>query len=96
MNEFRAMMQSLLENVVDYVGKDRLQAVQVIPDELTGSAHVDVCLTKESAQTVRDAIGRIAEVRDMFMDDVAVDYTFKDESLTERIRQEHPDLAVRV
>lgn len=73
-----ALYGSMFENVLDYVGKDNLLRVQVIPDRQLGSAFIEVTLVDETPCRIDHAIGRLEEVRALFVNELAIDYILLD------------------
>lgn len=77
MEEFSALLRSLLEHSVDYIKRDvDLHAVVVTGDELTQSAHMEIVLAKDSWAEQQRAIDHMVEIREMFLTDVSIDYAF--------------------
>ena len=83
MNEFEALVRSLGESLVGYIGRENLSrlTIRVDPDSL--SAFVVVQLESETFESVMHAIERIGEVRLMFMDDLSFDYVLAADEGTE-------------
>lgn len=69
-----ALYRSLLESVVDYVGKENVRQVVVHADPHDGSAQVEICLEDESFERFEYAVERMGEVRSMFMHELSVEY----------------------
>lgn len=92
MDEFSALIQSLGEHAVDYIGKDNLLRLDVFGDEVDQSAHVEIFLCSEEWGDHSSAIDKMIELREMFMDDLAVDYRFAgaDSSTVEDKNARHP------
>ncbi|GAA1434405.1 hypothetical protein GCM10009616_28750 [Microlunatus lacustris] len=74
MTEFEALVRSLGEHLVSYIGKDHLRRLSVSIDEATLSATADICLASDDFSMVMEAIERVGEVRLMFMDELSFDY----------------------
>lgn len=74
MDEFEAMVNSLGETLVSYIGKDHLRRLSINIDPATYSADVEVCLTSDDFEAVMFAIERIGQVRQIFMDELSFDY----------------------
>ena len=74
MDEFEALVQSLGESLVAYIGRENLRHLSLHLDEATYSAMADICLNSEDYSDVMKAIERIGEVRLMFMDELSFDY----------------------
>lgn len=80
MDEFEALVHSLGENTVDYLGKDRLRHLAITADPVTGTAHVEICLQDDSWASRERAIETMVDIRRLFLDDIAIEYAFSDES----------------
>lgn len=80
--EFAVLIRSFLEYLVDAVGKDRLESVVVIGDDVEESAEVRICLTDKSFDSELRAIEHLADVRDVFMDELSFGYSFVDSNET--------------
>jgi hypothetical protein len=74
MDEFEALVQSLGESLVAYIGREQIRHLSLQLDEATYSAIADICLNSEAYVDVMNAIERIGEVRLMFMDELSFDY----------------------
>ena len=75
-NEFEATIHSLGEHVLTYLGRDHVQAVTIWGDGLSGTADISIVMVDASWATEERAIEKMVEVREMFIDDVAIDYRF--------------------
>lgn len=77
MRPFQALLRSLLEQCVDYIRRDvDLEALRVSGDELSGSAHVEIVLSKDTWEQQQRAIDHMIDIRLMFIDDLSLDYVF--------------------
>ena len=76
MNEFEALGSSLLQQVVAYIGEDHLQSVRVLLDDHDSSADVAIGLRNDVWEEQSRAIDKMIEIREMFMDEVAMEYHF--------------------
>lgn len=76
MSEFEATVHSLGEHLADYIGRDHLRQLTVLGREDTGEAEVAVCLRDDTWGAQERAIDQILAVREMFMDEVAMEYHF--------------------
>jgi len=77
MRPFQALLQSLLEQCVDYIRRDvDLEALRVTGDELSESAHVEIVLARDTWEQQQRAIDHMVDVRLMFIDDLSLDYVF--------------------
>lgn len=79
MEDFDALVQSLGESTVDYLGKDRLRQLQIMADHVTGTANIEICLEDNTWESQTRAIERMIEIRDMFLDEISISYVFVDE-----------------
>ena len=84
-NEFEAVIHSMGEHVVSYLGRDNVRAVTIWGDELSGSADISIVLAEDSWAAEERAIDRMVEVREMFLDDIAIDYRFDAEGSGSRV-----------
>ena len=75
-NEFDAVIHSLGEHVVSYVGSDNLRSVRIWSDELSGTADISIVLADESWDAESRAIERMLQVREVFLDELSFDYRF--------------------
>lgn len=80
-----ALFRSLLESVVDYVGKENVRQVVVHPDFHDGSAQVDICLEDESYGRFEHAVERMGQVRSMFMHELSIEYVLTTDTSCEQV-----------
>lgn len=73
-NEVDALYRSLLEVVVDYVGKDNVQSVVVHADPLVGAADVSICLEDDSYDRFALAVERMGQVQSTFLEELSIEY----------------------
>jgi hypothetical protein len=78
-DDFQALMHSLGEHAVDYIGKDSLRRLDVFGDEADGAAYIEICLEENSWDERSRAIDKMLEIREMFLDEVSIEYRFIDE-----------------
>lgn len=71
-------MTSLLEQVKSYVGTDHLNKVVVESRNGSGIATVYLVLTDDTWTERERAIDAMLEVQDIFLDDIGVEYLFRD------------------
>ncbi|MGB3258431.1 MAG: hypothetical protein WBA72_10645 [Ornithinimicrobium sp.] len=76
MCDFEATINSLGEHLSDYIGREDLRQLTVLGREDTGEAEVTVCLRDDTWAAQERAIDKIIAVRELFMDEVALDYHF--------------------
>jgi hypothetical protein len=70
-------MESILEHCKDYIQRDvELQALRVTGDSVSESCHVEIVLCKDTWEEQARAIDHMVEIRQMFIDDVALSYEF--------------------
>lgn len=88
MDDFDALVVSIGEHAVSYIGKAHLSGLFVFGDEVDMTAFVEIYLSSSSWAEQDRAIEKMIELRAMFMDDAAIDYRFvePDESSTESAR----------
>lgn len=79
MDDSEALVHSLGEHCVDYIGKHNLRQLTATFDHMNGVAHVEICLANDSWSARESAIDKMIEVRQMFLDEVSVDYAFSGE-----------------
>lgn len=79
MDEFEALVHSVGENSVDYIGKDALKLLTVTGDPQSMAARVEICLEDNSWAEQTRVIDRMIEIRTMFLDELSIDYVFVDE-----------------
>lgn len=79
MDGHEALVTSLGEHCVDYIGKNNVRQLTATFDGFNGIAHVEICLHNDSWSARESAIDKMIEVREMFIDHVSVDYAFSDE-----------------
>lgn len=78
MDEFGALVHSLGEHIVDYIGKDHLSRLYIYGDESDASAFVEIFLENDTWEEQTRAVDKMIELRQMFLDDVSIDYRFLD------------------
>lgn len=76
MDTFTALIHSLGEHVVDYIGKDHLERLDVFGDEGDSSAHIEIFLSNQTWDEHSRAIDKMIELRAMFLDELSIDYRF--------------------
>lgn len=92
MDDHEALVTSLGEHCVDYIGKNNIRQLSASFDSVNGIAHVEICLDNDSWSARETAIDKMIEVRSMFLDEVSVDYAFSDEGAcveTEKTQAEY-------
>lgn len=83
MNEFEATVHSLGESTVEYLRPAGVLKVRIWADELSASAHVEICLESQEWEPQSRAIDKMIELRGIFLDDLSFDYVFVDEETCE-------------
>lgn len=78
MNSFQATIQSLLEQVKMYVGTDHLSKVVVESREGSGLATVSIVLDEDTWAERERAIDKMLDVQEIFLNDIGVEYAFRD------------------
>lgn len=91
MDDFEALIHSLGEHSVDYIGKDRLRQLVVFGDALSETARIEICLTENTWSEQTRVIERMLELRAMFLDELSLDYLFVDEDNCTRTAAERSD-----
>lgn len=78
MDDFQALITALLEQVKSYVGIDHLSRVVVESRKESGLATVYIVLRDESWAEQERAIDKMLEVQALYLDDIGVEYYFRD------------------
>lgn len=96
MDDFQALISSLGESTVTYVGKDKLATLTVFGDPADMTAAIELGLLENSWELQEHAIDKMLEIREMFMDDVAISYRFisPDSSTDEATAAREPDFCM--
>lgn len=76
-NHFRILMDSLGNAAVGVLG-DAVEAVRVWPDEYLGTARVGIILRNDNWDTRLDALQRVDHLREMFIDELVLEFAFED------------------
>ncbi len=80
MREFDALVHSLGEHSVQYLKpSNNLSQLYVFGDELTGTAHIEVVLSDSTWEQHAAVIDRMIEIREMFLNDISIDYIIVDD-----------------
>ena len=79
MNEFEALIHSLGEHLVITLGRDNLRRLDVFGDATDEAAYVEIVLADQSWASMSDAVDKMIEVREMFIDEISLDYRFASE-----------------
>lgn len=81
---FETLIQSFGEQILLYVGRDHLRSVVVRGDSRIGTADVELALTDFSWDEQSRAIDKMLEVREIFLEELAISYHFTeaDEEVT--------------
>lgn len=78
MDDFRVLVQSVGEQIVDGIGRDRLERVAVVGDDRISTAEVEITLSDNSWDEQQRAIDKMIDVRGMFLGEVSISYCFLD------------------
>lgn len=78
-DDFQALISSFGETTVTYIGKSRLHSLHINGDEAEGSAFVQICLADNSWGSQMAVIDTMISIREMFLDELAIEYRFIDE-----------------
>lgn len=76
MNEFEALVHSLGEHLVITLGKPNLRRIDVFADPTDGTAHIEIVLAQQTWECMSTVVDKMIEIREMFFDDIAIDYRF--------------------
>lgn len=78
-SDFGVLIQSLGETVVGYLKPLGLRGLRIEGDEAVGAARLTVCLTGDTWQRRGDALEKLLAIRLMFIDELALEFSFDDE-----------------
>lgn len=73
-SEFEALITSLGENLVSYIGKDFIRSLSVVGNEDSLDASAIIVPAQQSVEVYDKIIDAVIDVRGMFMSDVNFDY----------------------
>lgn len=76
MDEFGALIHSLGEHTVTYLGKDNLSRLDIFGDDVQGTAYIEIALANNTWPAQAAAVDKMLEVREMFFDELSIDYRF--------------------
>ncbi len=77
MNEFESLIVSIGDHTFNAIkSHPGLHRVLVEGDSVTQDVHVEICLTDANWDLEVKLIARMTEVRELFVDDVALSYEF--------------------
>lgn len=76
MEDFPALIHSLGEHAVSYIGRDLLRGLVVAGDPDNGSAEVEILLEDNTWENQSHAVDRMIELRTMFLDEISISYSF--------------------
>lgn len=95
MEAFPALVQSFGELCLTYIGKENLSRLYVYADEGNGSIYVEIFLADNTWDEQARTIDKMIELREMFLDELAVDYRFviEDSSTVEAATARGPVMA---
>lgn len=79
MEEFDALVHSLGEHCVAYIGKENLRRLDVFGDVADSTAFIEIYLEENVWERQAEAIDKMIEIRGMFIDELSIDYRFVDE-----------------
>lgn len=96
MNDFQALISSLGESIVTYIGKEHLDTLTVFGDSLDMTALVEIGLNENTWESQEQAIDQMIEVRELFLDEISIAYRFvtPDSSSEEAVRARRPDFCM--
>lgn len=76
MNEFEALIHSLGEHAVSYLGRDALVGLYAFGDAVDQAAQIEIYLKNNSWDEQARAIDAMIRLRELFFDDLAIQYRF--------------------
>ncbi|GGC03163.1 hypothetical protein [Cellulomonas carbonis] len=76
MDDFKVIIDSLGNYTLGALMSADVELVRVWSDEVDRSAHMEICLRDDDWDSRAKAIKAMAEVREIFIDDLALDYVF--------------------
>ncbi len=88
-DDFRVLIESLGETAVGYLKPLGLRSLTIEGDEAAGTARLAVCLSGDTWRLRGEALEKLVEIRLMFIDELALEFTFADKAsaCTEGVRQ---------
>ncbi len=78
-DDFGILIESLGETVVRYLKPLGLRGLTIEGDQAVGAAHLTVCLNHDTWQHRGAALEKLLPVRLMFIDELAVEFSFTDD-----------------
>ncbi len=95
-DDFQALISSLGESTVAYLGKGNLDSLSVFGDPVDMTASIEICLRENSWERQSAAIDTMLDIRGMFLDEVSLSYRFvtPDSSSGEALRARQPDFCM--
>jgi hypothetical protein len=96
MDDFQALISSLGESTVAYVGESNLQSLLVFGDPADMTAAIELGLRENTWELQEHAIDRLLEVREIFLDELSISYCFvtPDSSTAEAAAAREPDFCM--
>lgn len=95
MDEFGALVHSLGEHAVSYIRRENLKQLEIMADPMAGAAHIEICLSDDNWAAQSAAIDKMIELREMFLDEISIDYVFVDrESCGQRSHEREPEFSL--
>ncbi len=83
-DDFQALISSLGESTVTYIGRDHLRSLDILGDEMDGTAFLQICLAEDTWDAQTRAVDKMLEIREIFLDELSVEYRFIDEDSSTR------------
>lgn len=77
-SEFQALVTSLGEHLVGYIGKEYISSMSVVGIESANEASIIVVPREHTPEVYDRIIARVIDVRDMFMGEIQFDYMISD------------------
>jgi len=76
MDEFGALIHSLGEYTVTYIGEQNLARLDIFGDDVAGTAYIEIALADNTWPSQSAAVDKMIEIREMYFDELAIDYRF--------------------
>jgi hypothetical protein len=78
-DDFGVLIESLGETVVGYLKPLGLRRLEIEGDHVSGTAHLTICLTEDSWEHRGMALEKLLDIRVMFIDELAMEFSFTDD-----------------
>lgn len=87
-SEFQALITSLGESLVAYIGKDVIESLSVVGNEKSNLASVVIVPIHHVPKVYDQIIDGVIDVRGMFMKDIQFDYFISDTDESTSVRDD--------